>query len=193
MTISKSYYALLALLLLGFTACKKDNNDTTPDNEEEVITTVTVSVADSSSGRPATRSFSFRDPDGAGGAAPTIDTIRLYANTSSYSTLTLKDESTSPASDITPEIQREKNVHQFFYVVKGGSLQIAYDPSDYDSNVPPKPLGLKSRWRSGATGKGSLRIVLKHQPDLKPTINNAVGDSTLGETDVEVVFPYRID
>lgn len=188
---SKHALTLLALLTVGFTSCKKDTNDASPDNEEEVITTVTVAVTDS--GASASRSYSFRDPDGAGGAAPTIDTLRLKANTLSYASLTLKDESSSPAADITAEIQREKNVHQFFYVVKGGSLSVAYDPSDYDANVPPKPLGLKTRFRTGAVGKGSLRVILKHQPDLKPTINNAVGDSTLGETDVEVVFPYRVD
>ena len=188
----RNYALWLALLAgtLATTACKKEDDHGHKHNEGEVITTITVALTDSGTTTP--RTFSWSDPDGPGGNGPTIDTIRLAAATRANATLKLEDRSVTPAKDITVEIEREENEHQFFFTPTAPGLSIAYDPTDFDTNVPPKPLGIRSVWRSAGAGTGTVRIVLKHQPGIKAGIANAVGDGTRGETDIEVVFPVVV-
>ncbi len=175
---------------LATTACKKEDDHGHDHNEGEVITTITVSLTDSGSTTP--RTFVWSDPDGPGGNAPTIDTLRLTANTRANASLKLEDRSVTPAKNITVEIEREENEHQFFFTPTLPGLAIAYDPTDFDTNTPPKPLGLRSFWRTAGPGRGTVRIVLKHQPGIKASIPNTVGDATRGETDIEVVFPVIV-
>jgi hypothetical protein len=183
-------FGLVATLL---SACKKDTNSTTPANEEEIITTVALAVQDSGVAPAVIRTFYWKDLDGPGGTAPSQqDTIQLNATQTGLVTLTLSDESVSPTAVISTEIEAEKNVHQFFFTPMGSNLSLAYNPADYDNNTPPKPLGLKTFWRTKGAGEGTVRLVLKHQPGLKAGINNTVGDATLGNSDLDITLPYRV-
>jgi hypothetical protein len=74
------------------------------------------------------------------------------------------DESKTPADNITAEIAEEKNDHQFFFVPSVGlNLTNTYQDAD-DNNLP---VGLATKFATGATSTGILTVTLKHQPDTK--------------------------
>lgn len=181
--------ATVSLFLLS-TSCKKDKNKvTTPENpnEQELITTLKLTfVNNANAGDIVTAVFS--DPDGDGGNAPTQhDNIVLSNNTTYTCTLLLLDESKTPTDTISKEVAEEKEVHQFFYTVTGANLTITYN--DFDNNNVP--VGLNTTASTGSAGTGTLKVVLKHQDGIKPTSGN--GDSSLGDTDVEVDFNVTVN
>ncbi|MBC7487573.1 MAG: hypothetical protein H7282_12550 [Cytophagaceae bacterium] len=179
-----SFISALIMLLLS---CKKnhDNAPTPQDqNETELITTVSLIIKEN--GTPV-NTFTFNDPDGAGGVNPIVDQITLEANKTYTCTLRLLDETKNPTDTTSLEIEEEKDVHQFFFHPSAGTnMSFAY--VDYDDHHVP--VGLQSTITTGAAGTGTLRVVLKHQPGLKPTSGN--GDEALGETDMEVSFDVTI-
>lgn len=174
-----SIITLLLITLTVFNACKKD--DPKPENPEELITTVKLLFTDSANaGNTATATFA--DPDGAGGNNPTtFDTIRLQANKTYYTQILLLDESKSPVDTISNEVEEENDEHLFNFSSTAG-ITIAI--TDFDVNA--LPVGLSSKWKTGAAANGNTTVILKHQPGIK------TGDPALGETDVEVVFPTRV-
>ena len=100
----------------------------------------------------------------------------------------LLDESKSPVDSISNEVKEEGDAHQFFYTVVNSTLTHSYAATDLDSHGVP--IGLAPNFTTGATSTGSLTVVLKHQPGLKPTSGN--GDSSKGETDIEVIFNVMV-
>ncbi|WP_051359942.1 hypothetical protein [Adhaeribacter aquaticus] len=173
--------SLLLFLVAGaLGSCKKDVEE--PENEEELITTVTLTMQEVGSANTVTAVF--RDPDGEGGNAPTkFDEIVLKPNAVYNTTITLMDESKSLAEDITKEIEEEAHEHQFFYTPAAGlNLTVAYDDKDKNN----LPLGLKTKFTTGAASTGKLKVTLKHQPGNK---NNNI---TTGETDVEIDFTTKV-
>ncbi|MBC7451980.1 MAG: hypothetical protein H7259_10865 [Cytophagales bacterium] len=172
-------------------SCKKDDNDVTKPadiNETEVITTVALTFKDQATN--AKTIFAFRDLDGDGGNNPTVDTIRLSPNKEYTVTVVVLDETKKPADTTSIEIEKEKNLHQFFYR-KIGTYDLTTTYLDFDDHNVPVGLSVKASTGAAFTVKtNQLRVTLKHQPDVKPTSGN--GNITLGETDVDVYFPIRI-
>lgn len=165
-------------------ACTPDPIEPPADtNEEEIITTLTLTLTDSADAAK-TVTATFRDADGEGGNTPTIDSLKLDANTTYFATVTLLDETKSPAVDISEEVEEEANEHQLFY--SAGNVNVAFYYEDKDSNNPPLPLGLNTKWRTGNAGTGTVRIILKHQPNTKSNNINS------GETDIDITFPTLI-
>lgn len=186
--------SVLLILISGvtFCSCKKDSvNVTNPvnPNETELITTVKFIIAPTSN--PLAKVYvSYRDLDGDGGNAPTIDTIRLGANTEYNVQVLVLDETKNPIDTTSKKIEVEKNIHQFFYS-KIGTYNLTVTYLDFDDHNVPVGLNIKLNTTSGLTEKSNrFKIVLKHQPGLKPT--SGAGDETLGETDIEVNFPILI-
>ena len=156
--------------------------DDTPNNEQELITTL-VLVMTNTTNAADIRTFAFKDTDGDGGNEPTIDNINLPANTTYSVAVSILDESKTPADDITTEIAEEKNDHQLFFVPSTGlNLTNTYQDAD-DNNLP---IGLSTRFATGAISTGILSVTLKHQPDIKDNNINT------GETDVQVNFSVSI-
>ncbi len=183
---------LSMLLLMGtvlfFSSCK-DDDDPTPENEEELITTMTVVLAPDGGGSTAT--LLFRDLDGDGGNAPTITTDKLAPNTTYTGTISLLNETETPAENITEEVKEEGDEHQFFYATTMGlNISFAYNDQDADG----RPIGLDFTLVTGDASTGTLRITLRHEPD-KAATNVSMGDITNagGETDIEVDFDVTIE
>ncbi len=176
-----THYSLLILIIL-IQACKP--KEVVLPNETELITTVKLSFTDSSNvGNILT--FVFRDIDGAGGNAPTqFDTIKLNSNKTYTMKLVLLDESKTPTDSTSNEVLEEGIDHQFFFNISSG-LNITTSYQDLDANS--KPIGIQSKWETGAIANGTATVVLKHQPGIKD------GNQATGETDVEVVFPVRVE
>lgn len=183
----KSYKSLVIILIVAtISACKKDPDPVVKPpplfNDSEIITTVKITLKDSA-GISSDIVASFNDADGPGGNSPSpTDTIRLQSGKTYYGTLLLLNTTASPTDTISNEVYEERNDHIFFYKPDGAAVTIAV--TDFDDNN--LPLGLKSRWRTGQTGTGTVKIILKHQPDQKN------GTEAPGETDIDVTFPVKI-
>ena len=174
-----------SILLLG---CGDDDDPVIP-NEEEVITDLVyvLNATDNSGGVTLT----FSDPDGDGAQPATIVVSDPLAPNKTYVGLLSLSNRSNPADpeDITAEIQGEDDEHQFFFVVEGGlDATVAYGDADENGN----PVGLLTELTTGAASTGSLRIILRHEPDKAAgaTIGNPAPAG--GETDIEVTFPVSI-
>ena len=129
--------------------------------------------------------FQYRDVDGIGGLAPTIDTIKLNSNSIYSVELFLLDESKIPTDTISNEVLSESKDHLFIYEPADSNLRVTIN--DFDNNNPPLPLGIITSWGTKSTTNTSIKLTLKHQPGIKN------GDPTKGETDIEVVLPVSIE
>ncbi len=171
---------ILFALAVTFVSCEKDDPEI--PNEEELITTVKYTLKPQSNGSDVV--LLFRDLDGDGGNAPEITPGTLKSGTIYSGTLVLLNEAGKPVEDITKEIEKEGDEHQFFFT---SSTNISVRYNDTDSNE--KPVGLKTVLTTGGAGTGKLKIVLRHRPD-KNANGVANGDITNagGETDFEIEF-----
>ena len=180
------WIGVTAFLAVVAVSCKKDDDlvavPQPVENEPEVITTMKLMFVDSSD---VSNVFyaTFRDPDGDGGAGPDIfDTIRLQPNKTWYTSIILLNETASPIDTISNEVLEEGVDHKFCFSPTGISATVQL--TDLDANG--LPIGLQSKWRTAGTGLGTMQVELRHQPGVKD------GTCTPGETDINVVFPTKI-
>lgn len=177
----------VTILLLLAMSCKKDK-DLQPlpppvTNSPELITSMKLIFKDSANTTNVTTAF-FNDPDGPGGNAPVqFDTIKLQSNKTYLVDLILLDQTKNPVDTVSKEIWNERDDHMFFFQHSGINIQTLYLDKD-SKNIP---VGLSTKWRSGASGNGTSKITLKHQAGTKN------GSITPGETDVEVIFQTKIN
>ncbi|PWK23308.1 hypothetical protein LV89_03125 [Arcicella aurantiaca] len=174
---------LMAMLVVGLMgACKKDEPAPVEDNEN--LTTLKLKFTESGT----TSTFMFRDTDGDGGNAPTIDKIALKPNKTYTLAVEVLDETKTPVADITADIEAEKDEHLFEYVTNPSSL-LTITPTDKDSRG--YNVGLKGSAITTATGTGKLRVVLHHQPPVGGVaVKN--GSFTVGSTDIDVSFDVEV-
>jgi len=162
------------------------------ENEEEIITDVVLTFTPDGEGDVITARA--QDPDGEG-VLPleVLDDILLQENTTYTMTISLTNE--IEGEDITEEIEEEDEEHMFFFgFTEGifsdptgdGNVDNRPDPvnyNDFDSNN--LPVGLSTDWTTtAAMNSGTLRIVLKHQPDIKSE-TSSIND---GGTDVDLTW-----
>ena len=170
-----------------FTACNDDDTTEVP-NEEEVITTLIYTLTPNGGGNPAV--FTFRDLDGDGGNAPTITNGTLTANTTYTGSLTLSNETETPAEDITTEIAEEDDEHQFFFSTTVTGLSVAYADMDDNGN----PIGLATTLVTGDAGTGNMTVTLLHEPDKNAAgVSGGSIDNAGGETDISVTFDVNVE
>ncbi|WP_299706725.1 hypothetical protein [uncultured Pontibacter sp.] len=167
--------------LLFTTSC--DDDDPDPIDEGEVITTVTLSLVDDGKGQDAEATIRNTTGNNVQDAP-----LTLKANTTYNATITLSDESKTPAVDRTPEIRQNGNEHLFIYNYNSLTNDTDMNVQITDMDANNRPVGLEATVTTGANaGTGKLQVVLKHQPGGLKT-----GASIAGETDVEVDFDVII-
>ena len=186
-------YSLLLLLLvvavLLQTSCD-DNNDPVIENEEEVITDLVYTLSPTDGGQAVT--LSFRDPDGDGGQPPILtvsDSLRANQNYTGTIVLTNASDPTD-VDDITAEIRSEALDHQFFYIP---SSDLTVTPTYADSDTDNHPIGLLTNLQTGGASTGTLRILLRHEPNKSASgvsITDPAGAG--GTSDIEVTFPVSV-
>lgn len=191
-------------LSLSLFACGDDGGG--PLNEGEVITTVVLTFAPEGGGAPNVATWN--DPDGDGGAAPTIDSIGLVAGTTYRTTVVFENRLESPPEDITAEILDESDEHQVFFTGPavdgpasnrpGAALTHLYD--DEDANA--LPVGLVNVFTVMGSPGGDLIVTLRHLPPVngEPTKRLETADDVRtggfgaigGDTDAQVTFPVAV-
>jgi hypothetical protein len=180
-TKMKTTLVLLSLGLITL-SCSNDDDNPVAVDEEEVITTMTIELA--STGGLVT--LQTRDLDGDGPDAPVITVENLAANTTYNGSITLLNETETPADNITLEVAEEDDEHQFFFNSSGAVTSVIYEDEDGDGN----PIGLSFTLTTGDAGTGTLQVTLRHEPK-KP--NNGTLADAGGETDIAQSFSVVVE
>jgi hypothetical protein len=132
----------------------------------------------------------WEDLDGAGGAIPTIDSLKVDSGLIYLSSILLIDKTQTPWDTISNEVETEKNVHQFFYTLSQTlNGKAKFDILDYDNNTPALPVGLSFQLNTHSGTQyslplsGSLKVVLSHYDGIPKTTTPSP------ESDVDITFP----
>jgi hypothetical protein len=190
-----TFWLFLSFTVL-FTACKDDDHDHDHD-EQEVITTVRLTFTQlEANGQPTVGATpiiaTWKDADGTGAGAPTVNTVTLLPNKTYRMELAVLNELENPAQDLTSEIRNEGAQHQFFFQKTGNGIgTITYT----DQDTGGKPIGLTNTIQTSAsTNNNTLKVILRHEPN-KNGANVSTGDITNagGETDIETTPPFTIN
>ena len=174
--------------LLLFISCSDDPDDPVIENEQEVMTTFTYTLTPAEGGSEVV--LNYRDLDGDGPEEPTITSGTLSAETIYTGSITILNETESPAENVTEEVEEEDKDHQFFFETTVTGLTVEYTDFDGDGN----PVGLSTILTTGSAGSGNLTVTLKHEPD-KSASGVSDGDMTNagGETDISVTWAITIE
>ena len=195
----RKFLAMFFTGALFLTSCS-DDDDSMPINEEEVITTMEVTLNDGTD----TVTLRFFDEDGADGPTAPTATVSgaLKASTTYNGSISILNETESPAENVNEEIEEEADEHQFFYLTEDLGITTAYgdNESDYeDANGNPftstNPVGITfTLTTTDAIGDGQLRVVLRHELN-KDAAGVSDGDITNagGEPDVDWTFDISVE
>lgn len=189
---------LLLLATFAFTSCQSD--DPKPENDGEVITDVILSFQELDlSGNPtgAITTFKASDPQGIEvGSTPTIDNVTL--TTGRIYQMRIEVRNSIANTDITPEILKEADEHQFYFLGTAfvGTNVLTYTYADPSGDL----LGLVGKVmvaRSPGFNNANMRIVLRHALDKNfPGATNPNFEDFIqagGETDLDITFPLILE
>lgn len=197
--MNQKWVAAAGIVVVLLSGCSKD--DPQKEDTPELITNVALVFTPTGGGPSVTTSAT--DPDGEGVQDLVVDgPIDLAAGTQYVLTIELVNTLVpigQPGHSVTDEVAEEGLEHMFFFGWTGGVFQTPSgdgnidnrsDEVDYiDLDAGGLPLGLLTTWTSAsATGTGTFRLVLKHQPGAKTTTSG----STVGETDLDLTFTVNI-
>ncbi|OED35764.1 hypothetical protein AB832_06110 [Flavobacteriaceae bacterium (ex Bugula neritina AB1)] len=198
---TRKFFAMFSAATLLFASCSDDDDSTpTPVSDEEVITTATVTLINGND----VVTLRFFDEDGADGPTAPVATVSgaLKASTTYNGSISILNETESPAENVNEEIEEEADEHQFFYVTDDLGITTAYtdNESDYeDANgnafTTTNPVGLTfTLTTTDTTGDGKLRMVLRHEPS-KDAEGVSDGDITNagGNPDVDWTFDITVE
>jgi hypothetical protein len=184
-------------VLLFVSGCEVE--DPVREDVPELITKVTLTFTPAV-GDPVL--VTATDPDGEGVQDVQVDSdIKLEAKKSYSLSVTLANglvKPSDPQYDVTEEVKEEGDEHIFFFSWTSdifsdpsgnGNIDSRTDAVNYeDEDINGLPIGLATFWTAGVASAGDLRILLKHQPDLK----SATSESGLGETDLDITFRVKV-
>ncbi|MBL0766276.1 hypothetical protein [Marivirga atlantica] len=187
--MKKFNYLFLSALFVSSLSLMSCEDTETPEaeNEEEVITDVTLTFTPEGGGA-AVVGFA-EDADGSGpGGLEVANTIALAANTTYELEIDLYNS--IEEESISEEVAAEDEEHMFFFGFTEGlftdpagdgniGADARGDALNYlDSDANNQPTGLLTEWTTAASGNGTFRVVLKHQPDIKSENSSSVDGST---------------
>lgn len=165
----RSSWLIATSIGLLTSACGDDLETPIEENPNEVITTVTLTFMPQGGGGEV--KAGFQDPDGDGGAAPTISGARLAAGTTYTVTVEFRNELANPTEDVTPEILEEQDEHQIFIVgdtVEGPATNVTVGAlirhRYLDMDSMDLPIGLQNSVEALTAGTGSFSLGLRHMP-----------------------------
>ena len=187
--------ALFIAACVAFQGC--DSEDPQKEDVPELITRVTLTFTPVGGGTATV--VTATDPDGLGLLPLEVDeTIQLAKNTSYSLAISLINQLADPSApeyNVTEEVSEEGAERMFFFSwtenvfsnpAGNGNIDNRNDLVNYDDEDDNGfPLGLATSWTTtDVSASGSLRVVLKHQPELK----SSTSDASVGETDLDIPF-----
>lgn len=180
------FLILLGASLLFLGSCG-DPDDPEDPHEEEVITSLIYTLKANGQDDVV---LSFEDTDGDGGNEPVITNGKLAANTTYEGSIELWNRAEDPEEEITPEVEEEGEDHQFFFETTVEGITIVYD----DKDASDQPIGLKTKLTTTDAGTGTLKVILRHEPN-KGADGVSAGSiaNAGGETDIEVSFELEVE
>lgn len=164
------------------TGCKKDEPSPVEDNEN--LTTMKLKFTESGT----TSTFTFKDLDGAGGNAPTIDKISLKPNKTYALAVEILDETKKPVVTVSNAIFEERDQHLFEYIPTPATI-LSITTTDKDTRG--LPVGLMASVKTTTTGMGKLQVVLYHQPPVNGKIIKT-GAFNVGSVDFDGAFEVEV-
>lgn len=193
-----------------FIACRKNVDTVAPSDDNEFLTTVQYKLVNTANPADSVSGTLTQLYDSKGNI--TLDTskafIVLQAHSSYKGNIIIYDTTQHPWANQSLEIQEKGKEHLFFYqptptksvnpglastdipgtVVNPAlpSLNIGISRTDSDMGNPLLPIGLHTQVISGDSSVGRLRVVLRHQPNVKN------GTYAPGSTDLDVNFNIKI-
>jgi hypothetical protein len=115
--------------------------------------------------------------------SPVLSSNYVVSNTTTY--IPQDDWLTGqPASDTTAF---GISVNESMASSASTALNLVVTRTDLDNNTPPLQIGLKDNFVTGASSSGTLRVVLRHQPNAK----NGTYDP--GSSDLDVTYAITIN
>lgn len=169
------------VVAVGCSSCKKTS---VPNNETEHNAINGVELI-FKQGSTVVATVVAEDPDGDGGNPPTrIDPIDLKAGQTYAASIVIKNISNGVVRDVTSEIQLQGKEHEFFFIPGGVNLTVT--KTDKDANG--FPLGIQTSWTTASAGTGTVMVKLMH----KPLIKGPNDDPAKGHSDVQIIFPVRV-
>lgn len=139
--------------------------------------------------------------------------LNLKANTTYTCQVGFLDKTQTPTFNVGAEIAQRSNIHRLFFqplptsqpllipaptgadsnplpiptpTPTGTPLNLTVTPTDMDNNKTPLAVGLTDSFVAGAASTGYLRVVLRHQPNVKD------GSYAPGSTDFDAGFKVTI-
>ena len=184
----KNFRDLIFLLITGAAigSCQKPPANVTPPLSNEFITTTILNLQNTAiPGDKPTIKY-YLNPNNPS-AAPVItpDTMVLMKNSTYTCNIVILDETKTPVDTVSNVIKQRENIHLFVFF-PSTNLMLTDSITDRDTNIPPLPFGLQSQIKTAATSSGSLRVVLRHQPNVKN------GTYAPGSTDLDITYPVKI-
>lgn len=179
---------ILAGLLSVMVGGCSDDPSTGPDSPEHEEANKVVLQLTNSANASDVITATFFDADNAGGNPPTIDTLRLTNNASYSGTIRVYHQHGASSEELTGDIERLKDEHQFFFTAKDGIAgRVFITPTDKDSKNLPIGLKFTVVVSNGAPITGKLNVVLGHFDEVaKDGINRSP------ESDVDIDFPVVV-
>ncbi len=186
-SIKQSLWVILAVSLLAG-ACKKGEENPTPADDNEAITTATLTLTSQTT---PVQTVTATVDNLHKTANFSLATLTLKANTTYTGAVTLLDKTKTPTADVSAEVKKEANEHLFIYTFtptasSPASLTVSITDKDTNPAPGPYPIGLATQIKTGAIGTGKLKVVLRHQPNVKN------GTATPGTTDLDTDFNVAI-
>lgn len=182
----KKYLPILAAAML-FTSCKEDE-EIVPTDDNELITRVELTFTNNATN--ASTKYTFQDKDGDPKTAPEKFDKIVLSNGATYTMgIEVFDDTKSPVTDITEEIDEESDVHLFVFKTTPATL-LKTTIQDVDKNG--LPIGLTTKVvASSSAGTGKFNVLLKHQPVLNG-VKVKTGQEAGGSTDIDLSFDVEV-
>jgi hypothetical protein len=204
---------LVCATILMIVACNKKEKAVAPTISNEALTTVQLVLVNINTPFDKDTATWQQLLDVNGNPLPEDTSkaiLNLHANTTYTAQVLMYDKTQNPATNVSDEIKQRANYHLFFfqptpispsnYVISttttnipgtatsasGPYLNLSVSRTDYDTNNPPMQVGLTNNFVTGIASDGHLRMVMRHQPNVK----NGTYDP--GSSDVDISFRVHI-
>lgn len=179
-------WAFIASSGLLFNACEDHDDDDHKHDEGELINSVTLEF-EHPSDSSAHFMVNWSDEDGIGGNDPILpDTIRLQKDSIYKVKAHFYHIHDGQKEEINTEILQEATDHIICYTQTSMATVVYFEIIRTDKDARNMELGLNTTWKGVLAHEGGIAVSLKHQPGIKN------GTCSIGETDVEVVFPVSV-